>query len=755
MDNPYLYIVILLSILAVGDLIVGVSNDAVNFLNSAIGSKVFSFRNIMIFASIGIMFGAVSSSGMMEVARKGIFNPSEFYFDEIIFIFMAVMMTDILLLDFFNTLGLPTSTTVSIVFELLGAAVVMAIIKIFESDQLISALGNYINTEKATQIILGILLSVFIAFTIGAIIQWISRILFSFEFEKKSVWLNGLFGGIALAVMFNFILIKGIKGTPYSNMELELFGEQTINSFIENNLLVVQVCSFIFWYICSYLMISLLKWDIYKVIIGVGTFALALAFAGNDLVNFIGVPIAAFQSYEAWVSSGVGAENFDMALLSERVPTPTIFLFISGLIMVLTLWFSSKAKKVVKTSLDLSNQYNTEERFKANFLSRGLVSFFIYINAQIKKVIPERYVLAIDNSFIRIPLSKNQSISNSPEFDKLRASINLIVAAILISLATSLKLPLSTTYVTFMVAMGTSLADRAWSSDSAVYRVSGVLNVIAGWFLTAISAFIVGGIIVYLVYIGGLQVIAIIMFIILLIIGKNYLSYKKQNKEAIKEEQALVIESNSFKGVIDETGVIIENVMKKSFVIFSLNVTGLSTNDIILLKKAKKKSKKLGGEVENLDNRLFYFIRNLEESSVAASNFYIELLQYLHDLSEDLIYLSKISYNHVNNNHRKLKLSQTRELMNIEINLKNTFKEAREAFKLKQNIKEFQDILIEKNKIFKLIEEKIYIQIERTRAEENSPKTTSLYFNFLIRTKSLITNKFKLVDKYYSVVKKL
>tara|TARA_A100000164_G_C21794091_1_gene717270 strand:- start:346 stop:1083 length:738 start_codon:yes stop_codon:yes gene_type:complete len=245
------------------------------------------------------------------------------------------------------------------------------------------------------------------------------------------------------------------------------------------------------------------------------------------------------------------------------------------------------------------------------------------------------------------------------------------------------------------------------------------------------------------------------MFIILLIIGKNYLGYKKQNKEAIKEEQALVIESNSFKGVIDETGVIIENVMKKSFVIFSLNVTGLSTNDITLLKKASKKSKKLADEVENLDNRLFYFIRNLEESSVAASNFYIELLQYLHDLSEDLIYLSKISYSHVNNNHRKLKLSQTRELMNIEINLKNTFKEAREAFKLKQNIKEFQDILIEKNKIFKLIEEKIYVQIERTRAEENSPKTTSLYFNFLIRTKSLITNKFKLVDKYYSVVKKL
>src|SRR6056300_1587222 len=280
MDNAYLFIVILLGLLAVGDLIVGVSNDAVNFLNSAIGSKVFSFRNIMIFASIGILFGAISSSGMMEVASKGIFNPSAFYFDEIIFIFMAVMMTDILLLDFFNTIGLPTSTTVSIVFELLGAAVVMAVIKIVESDQLLSELNTYINTEKATQIILGILLSVFIAFTIGALVQWFSRVLFTFNFEKKATWLNSLFGGLALAAIFNFILIKGIKGTPFSNMELEMLNNQTVNGFIEYNLFAVQVFGFVFWYLFSSVVIYLLQWDIYKIIIGVGTFALALAFAG-------------------------------------------------------------------------------------------------------------------------------------------------------------------------------------------------------------------------------------------------------------------------------------------------------------------------------------------------------------------------------------------------------------------------------------------------------------------------------------------
>ncbi len=754
MDSIYLFIVILLSLLAIGDLIVGVSNDAVNFLNSAIGSKVFSFRKIMIFASIGILFGALSSSGMMEVARKGIFNPGAFFFDEIIFIFMAVMMTDILLLDFFNTIGLPTSTTVSIVFELLGAAVVMAIIKIAKSDQLLSDLSTYINTEKATQIILGILLSVFIAFSIGALVQWISRIIYTFNFEKKPSWLNSLFGGVALAAIFNFILIKGIKGTPYSNMELELLNSQTINSFIEGNLISVQIISFILWFFFSVL-INFIKWDIYKIIIGVGTFALALAFAGNDLVNFIGVPIAAFQSYKAWLGSGVSAESFSMIQLTQKVQTPTIFLFVSGTIMIITLWFSSKAKKVVKTSLDLSNQYGTRERFKPNFLSRILVRIFINLNEIIKNAIPEKTQLLLNNSFKQINPKGNINASNIPEFDKLRASINLVVASVLISFATSLKLPLSTTYVTFMVAMGTSLADRAWSSDSAVYRVSGVLNVIGGWFLTAFSAFTVGGIIVYLLNIGGVQVIAVIMFIILLIIGKNYVSHRKENKSVREEEIALIVESNSFQGVIDQSGSTIELVLKKSYKVYKLIILGLSTNDLEPLEKAKKNSKKLQNSIEDLKGNLFYFIRNLEESSLPASTFYIELLGYLHDLSEDLTYLAKISYDHLNNNHRKLTFSQIKDLLLIEESVNKIFKEGKEAFNSIQNQKEFEEVLFEKNNSFGLIESKINTQIERTRSEETSPKNTTLYFNFLIRTKDLITHKYELVEKYYGVVKKL
>jgi phosphate/sulfate permease len=753
LENIYLYIIILLGILAIGDLIVGVSNDAVNFLNSAIGSKAISFRNIMILASLGIAFGAVSSSGMMEVARKGIFNPSAFFFDEIIYIFMAVMMTDILLLDFFNTLGLPTSTTVSIVFELLGAAVVMAAVKIINGGGTLVELSNYINTEKASQIILGILLSIFIAFTIGAFSQWISRLIYSYQYDKKSASLNALFGGLALASIFNFILIKGIKSTPYADLKFEFLSGLTINGFIENNTLLVNLLSFVFWYLISLIIIRFLKGDIFKIIIGVGTFALALAFAGNDLVNFIGVPIAAFQSYEAWVSSGLAANEFSMGVLSDKVATPTLFLLLSGFVMILTLVFSSKAKKVVKTSLDLSNQFETRERFKPNALSRYLVRFFIGANHLFRKLLSKDQLFSLGKTFT--PVARENNGIGAPAFDKLRASINLVIAAILIAIATSYKLPLSTTYVAFMVAMGTSLADRAWGSDSAVFRVAGVLNVIGGWFLTAISAFTVGGVIVYLLYIGGVQVIAVIIFIILLLVGKNYIQHKKENKAIREEEIALMVESNSFQGVIEETGTTIEAVMGKSFDIFRFIIAGLSTNDIKSLEKARKKSNKLADEIEGLDNRLFYFIRNLEDSSIAASNFYIELLQYLHDLSEDLSYLSKISYNHLNNNHRKLKLAQIRELMFIETNLKNTFKEAREAFQQKQNIKEFQDVLLEKSKIFELIDDKINTQIERTRAEETSPRSTALYFNFLIRTKELITHKFELIDKYYTVVRKL
>ena len=499
MDNIYLLMIVALAVLAIADLVVGVSNDAVNFLNSAIGSKAISFRTIMIVASIGIAVGAVFSSGMMEVARKGIFNPGEFMFSEIMIIFMAVMITDILLLDFFNTIGMPTSTTVSIVFELLGAAVAMALIKIAGGGGDFSEVVNYINTSKASQIIFGILLSVVVAFSIGAIVQWVSRLLLSYDFQKKAVWVGALFSGIALTAITYFIFMKGLKGTSYAKQSFDIIGGGTMKDFLENQVLSIVLVSSIIWSLLSYILIVFAKTNIYKLIIIVGTFALALAFAGNDLVNFIGVPVAAFNAYTEWSASGLSAASFPMDVLASKVPTNNWLLFGAGMVMVITLWFSTKAKDVVKTSLDLSNQGDTKERFQPNFLSRGFVRFAMGASKVTSFILPISWQDKIEQQFEQpvIKLASNK-VHELPAFDLVRAAVNLMVAAVLISIATSYKLPLSTTYVTFMVAMGTSLADRAWGAESAVYRVAGVLNVIGGWFLTALSAFSAAALVAYL-----------------------------------------------------------------------------------------------------------------------------------------------------------------------------------------------------------------------------------------------------------------
>jgi phosphate/sulfate permease len=753
LENIYLYIVVLLSLLAIGDLIVGVSNDAVNFLNSAIGSKAISFRNIMIFASLGIALGALFSSGMMEVARKGIFNPGAFNFEEIIYIFMAVMLTDILLLDFFNTLGMPTSTTVSIVFELLGAAVVMSLIKIFSDSGNLMELSTYINTEKATQIILGILLSVFIAFTIGAVVQWVSRALLTHDFLHKSKLINSLFGGLSLAAISNFILIKGIKGTPYAGIEFDTFDGLTINAFLEANAFLVNLFSLFFWYLFSYFLMKVFKVDIYKVIIGVGTFALALAFAGNDLVNFIGVPVAAFQSYEAWVSSGIAAKEFSMSVLSNKVPTPTIFLLGSGLIMVLTLWFSSKAKKVVKTSLDLSDQNDIKERFRPNFLSRLLVRFFVGLNqyfsnlfpAVISKKISGSFEITADRSAVKDP--------DAPSFDTLRASINLTVAAILISIATSLKLPLSTTYVTFMVTMGTSLADRAWGTDSAVYRVAGVINVIGGWFFTALSAFLVCGGIVYLIHWGGFTAILVILGIILLLISRNFINHRRETKER-QQEKLLSPQSDSYRGIIEESVMNISNVIGNTYEIFASTIRGLSNNDLRTLSNAKKNADELFVEVNDMKNGIYYFLKRIKKTSVPASRFYISLLGIMSDLIEDLIYISNESHKHINNNHSPLRAQQINDLNEIFESLSSVFKEGIEAFNVQFSDKEFNDVLMQKKQNFDLLNQKIDDQILRIEVE-TSPKNTALYFNILIRTKDLILHKFDLVEEFYRVSKKI
>ena len=739
--------IVALAVLAIADLVVGVSNDAVNFLNSAIGSKAISFKTIMIVASIGIAVGAVFSSGMMEVARKGIFNPGEFMFSEIMIIFMAVMITDILLLDFFNTIGMPTSTTVSIVFELLGAAVAMALIKIGADSGSFSDLVIYINTSKATQIIFGILLSVFVAFSVGAIVQWVSRVLLSYDFENKAAWVSAIFGGVAITAISYFILMKGIKGTSYAKLSFDVIGGLTIKDFLETKVTSIIAVSSVFWSLFSYALIVFFKTNIYKIIILIGTFALALAFAGNDLVNFIGVPIAAWQSYEAWVASGVAANEFSMEVLSSKVPTPNALLFAAGLVMVVTLWFSKKAQRVVKTELDLAKQGDTRERFNPNFLSRFLVRFASKSSLLIDKVTPKPVNDFIEKQFVEKSgvLSATINDEDKPAFDLVRASVNLMVAGILISIATSYKLPLSTTYVTFMVAMGTSLADRAWGSESAVYRVAGVLNVIAGWFGTALIAFTAAGTIAYLINFS-VGVIPVLLLIIITIGVKNYL--KGNNASEINDEESLSLdESSSLQGVIIESSKNIAKVVKRGEKVFSNSIDGLSKQDLDKLKKNKKRTAKLSRDVNELKDNLFYFIKNLDESSLNASNFYINFLGYLQDITQSLEYINSASFKHVNNNHSKLKLTQIRELMEVNSKITELFNEVQDLYKTK-SFNKIQKIIDDKEIIYKLVQDKILAQVARTRNEEKSPKNTTLYFGILQETKDLLNAIMNLLSIY-------
>ena len=741
----YLIMLIALGVLAVADLIVGVANDAVNFLNSAIGSKAVSFKIIMIVASLGIFFGAVSSSGMMEIARSGIFIPSEFYFNEIMIICMAVMIGDILLLGFFNSLGMPTSTTVSIIFNLLGAAVAISLLKIYNSDDSFSTLGNYINSAKALEIIVGILMSVGIAFVVGAFVQYITRYLVSFNFEKKPKIVPALFGGVGITAIFYFIIIKGLRGTAILPEQLSIWADSNMWLFLLYN--------FIIWSFISFILNLLIKLNVYKLIIVLGTFALAMAFAGNDLVNFVGVPIAAFQGWEAWSASGIAADQYEMTVLASKVSTPIYLLLLSGLIMVLTLWFSEKAQRVLKTSVDLSRQDEGKERFQANLLSQQLVRFSILANAGITKILPKRINESIEKRFKKVETNPYEKKIDAPAFDMIRAAVNLMVASLLISFATSLKLPLSTTYVTFMVAMGTSLADRAWGSDSAVYRVAGVLNVIGGWFMTAIAAFLTAATLAFIIYtVGEVSLIVLFALAIILII-RTYIKGKKAAAEFKEDELLRRAESTSIKGIIEESSSNVSTIMKRSGKVYSANLEGLAKQNTKKLKNAKKYTAKLDEEVEELKDHIFYYIKNLQGHDVGASRFYLLVQDHLQDITQSLELITKVSLKHVKNNHKGLKFNQIKELKEIEGELLELFDKTRKEFDSK-SMENLGVILNEKQNLLNKVSVQIEKQIARTKDPESSSKNTTLYFTLLLETKDIIVSTIEMLELYYIEYKK-
>ena len=528
MSTIYLCIVIFLLCLAVFDLFVGVSNDAVNFLQSAIGAKVAKFRTVLIIASLGVVLGAIMSSGMMDIARHGIASPDHYSFEEMMTLFLAVMVTDVMVLDVFNTLGMPTSTTVSLVFELLGGAFILATMKMMGDDSL--NYGDLLNSDKALEVIMGIFSSVIIAFIFGAIVMWISRIVFTFNYKKHSRYSIAIFGGIAFTALAYFIFMKGLGKSPYL--------PEDIRDYIKENTSMLLVITFV---VSSVVMefLHLCRINIFKFTVLLGTFGLAMAFAGNDLVNFIGVPLAGLSSYNDYMANANGAapDQFLMTSLMESAKTTPVYLLAAGAVMIIAMATSKKAQNVIKTSVDLSRQDEGDEMFGSSKAARVIVRNCQVADSWLNAFLPQSLKNWINSRF-----DKNDvELEESAAFDVVRAAVNLVLASMLITIGTNLKLPLSTTYVTFMVAMGSSLADRAWSRESAVFRVTGVLSVIGGWFITAGVAFAACAVVCIAMFFGGIVVKSAFMILVVFLLIRSNVQYNKKAKEEDKGDSFLLM----------------------------------------------------------------------------------------------------------------------------------------------------------------------------------------------------------------------
>ncbi len=733
MDSIYLILVVVLFALAISDLVVGVSNDAVNFLNSAIGSKAASFKIIMIIAAAGIFVGATFSSGMMEVARKGIFNPQYFYFSEIMIIFLAVMLTDVLLLDLFNTFGMPTSTTVSIVFELLGAAIAVSIIKVSKDPSI--PLSDYINTAKALAIISGILLSVIVAFSSGAIIQYITRLFFSFNYHNRLKYLGALWGGIAITAITYFMLVKGAKGASFMN--------EATKAWIKGNGIQIIFYSFIGWTVLLQLCKWIFKFDILKFTVLVGTFALSMAFAGNDLVNFIGVPLAGFESFKVFNSTaGATADGLLMTSMAGKVKTDTYMLIIAGIIMIITLWTSKKAKNVVKTSLDLSRQQEGEERFGSSFFARSLVRASINASNAINNVLPLKVKTYINKQFDdssyeekRIALGKD-----APAFDMLRASVNLVVASILISLATSFKLPLSTTYVTFMVAMGSSLTDGAWGRESAVYRVTGVLSVIGGWFLTAFSAFTVAFIIALIINIGGIYSVFVLIALAIYIMYRTHIISHKKGAEQIeiKEFEIEEIEGEiNTKKVLDKCTKNVTNSLNEISDLYTSALTDFQAENRKDLKEKLKAVFQVNKKIKKYKNNIYKTVKKLQDSDIDSSLYYVQVIDYLRETAHALTFVVKPCFEHLDNNHTPFSKDQFKDLSILIGHVQVLISKANNIIKT-TNFNNLNDLLEEianETENLKTIRKS---QLKRIKKEKTSTQNSMLYLNLLHETQNLL-----------------
>ena len=734
METIYLCIVIFLFVLAVFDLVVGVSNDAVNFLQSAVGAKAASFKTILFIAGIGVFIGAALSNGMMDIARHGIYQPEHFYFAEIMCILLAVMLTDVVLLDVFNTMGMPTSTTVSMVFELLGGTFALALIKVYGSDTL--GLGDLINTDKALSVIMAIFVSVAIAFFFGMLVQWLARIVFTFNYTKKMKYSIGIFGGIAATSIIYFMLIKGLKDSSFMTPENK--------HWIQENTAMLIGCFFVFFTI----LMQVLHWckvNVFKIVVLLGTFALALAFAGNDLVNFIGVPLAGYSSFIDYTTNGTaaGPDGFLMTSLLGPAKTPWYFLIGAGAIMVYALCTSKKAHNVIKTSVDLSRQDEGEESFGSTPIARTLVRFSMTIANGLSKVMPESGKRWIETRF-----QKDEAIiADGAAFDLVRASINLVLAGLLIALGTSLKLPLSTTYVTFMVAMGTSLADRAWGRDSAVFRITGVLSVIGGWFITAGAAFTICFFVTFVIHFGGtIAIIALIGLAVFMLIRSQVMYKKRKEKEKGNATIKQLMQSTDNMEILEllrkhtreELGKILEDNFERTVTAFlHENLRGLrrAMGSVKFEKQLIKQMKRTGTlamcRLDNntvLEKGLYYYQGN--------------------DFASELVYsvgrLCEPCLEHIDNNFKPLDTIQKGEFADVTEDIVYLLQVCRHKLE-NNNYNNFEEDIHKANDLNGQLAHLKREELQRIQSQSGSIKVSMVYLTMIQEAQNIVTYSINLM----------
>lgn len=725
----YIFVIGVLLLLAAVDLIVGVSNDAVNFLNSAIGSKVASYKTIILIAVAGIVIGSVFSSGIMEIARKGIFYPQHFTFEVILVVFLAVMLTDIILLDIFNSLGLPTSTTVSIVFELLGASLMAGILFSMAKNESINDIWKYINFETTQSIVSGIFLSVLIAFTAGALVQYLCRLLFTFQIEEKLHKFGAIFSGFGITSIVYFLLIKGLKGTTILS--------KSTSKWIVDNTWLILVILFLISTVILWAFQKFGKVNPLKIVVLAGTFSLAMAFAGNDLVNFIGVPITGLLAYQNWISTGLPANEYYMDYLQgSDVIVPNYMLLISGIIMGMTIWLSSKAKKVTETEVNLGRQDEGEERFKPNAISRSVVNSSLTFSKIFGIIIPSSVTQRYNTSFEKKKLKEATQTQDTPAFDLVRASVNLVIASIIIAWATSNKLPLSTTYVSFMVAMGSSLADKAWGRDSAVYRVAGVLSVIGGWFITALIAFSVASVFSFILYKGGQTGTIILIAVVFSYIIISQIRFSQKEKKSKKTKDRLKVLENEDMNTVQKYQSLVSTAVSEIATSYNMTLDGLIEGDISKLEKANEALKDLEEHGYNLRSKSIKYLKSLQMNDRQVAQVIVMSSDFIQDLTQSTKSMSDEALFYIKNLHTISNPKFLNDLKILDEKMEEFFNLVLVSLEQTKN-ENFETIKKNRNAVRSFINDNLDTQISNINAEKPSTKEGVLQTNVFLQSRDI------------------